>query len=695
MASSQFDISSDSNDYFFVGGINNGTFTAGKNSFTINPSKKIQGDVTVDNIRVIDPSGNSLIVFDMIPNGSTGYQYSEGYAKIFGVLVYPTTPVGVGRIEISAKAIASEITSSYSADNRWATEQYTVGSGNVAINTVWTKAVYFNSKSPNESAIHFFDFPELIAKSEKYNIRTRIGCGATSVTGVCRADAVTPKNGADANYNYNVIDVKYVINRTSGPTFNSAMVGSSIRFTNIIDSDGIPLNTDFVAKIKKVMTENVLLLDKPLTVSKRIKSGGNGSDSPYDEETGVDVKAYKSFNESDLYSTTAIASGTNVTQFQQIYNAGFIGVSHRKNYVVSNFSSATFEIVYLPRSVNYATGTTVVMARLNLLNLRTLTGAIDRYRVMKRSLNLPESAYCIAEGKLESTELIYDWSAGEEAANLGKFFDLSLAHTYWLTTGGVSYNLSAHTLIDSISISSTGSPNANESEYIILKNNKGEPGRTPAYIPYSLSDGSWFGTDPKRFVNFSAEPGTSYDCAGASPFIGSPEVVKTGAIYNSNFIKLTKNTMYAFSIEYASLVNNSPDAFALDVYFLTSHVGNPQKIKIGTINKLTSRGFTSGTYENRVFFSRTAYGTIQLVPKNITSVSIANVSLTQFQDSAYSIDSAEIVIPLHNTVKNERIELTVDLLDSYGRLVYGIDSPVANYNISLAPLKDIVIADPQ
>ena len=88
------------------------------------------------------------------------------------------------------------------------------------------------------------------------------------------------------------------------------------------------------------------------------------------------------------------------------------------------------------------------------------------------------------------------------------------------------------------------------------------------------------------------------------------------------------------------------------------------------------------------------YGTIQIVPKYVSSITIANVSIKPFKDHAYSPDSVEINVPLDTKVKNEQIEFTVELMDSSGKLIYGSDAPAIGNNIALRPLRAIAIADP-
>jgi hypothetical protein len=152
--------------------------------------------------------------------------------------------------------------------------------------------------------------------------------------------------------------------------------------------------------------------------------------------------------------------------------------------------------------------------------------------------------------------------------------------------------------------------------------------------------------------------------------------------------------MYELSFDYTSLTPMS-DEFEFIIYFITTNNGRTDKVRIGLLNGRTTRGFKSGRYSGKVFIGRTMYGTVQLVPKKLTSLTIANISLMQFSDPSYPMDSAELVIPLDVRVKNERFELTVELIGNDGKILYGESSNAFGNNGSLTPLREVVVADPQ
>jgi hypothetical protein len=719
MATTQYDNSYDANDYFFVSGIDNCTFRAGRNSFVINQSAKVKETMTTSNIAVYDPNGSRLNVYNLIPAASTIQSNREGSARAFGVLVYPNTPTGVGRIEIVAKALNSETTNApgLKDDQRFPSGVYSNNGSAITNQVVWAKAVYFAPQTHNTSDARFFTFPELHASTEVYDIHVRNGCPAT-VTGTCHTDAVTPKHGDLADVDYQTTDVRYVLTKVSGPMFDSAMVGALVRLTDVnvsmqsyIGTNGSKkafdgtITTDLIGKVRSVLNANTLLLDRPLIVSNAILDGATSEASPYLEDNGTDIKRFDPFNETDLYAITANSSGVQQTQTNQVYNNGFLGNGHRKNFYVIGIRSATFTITYLPRTtswspsgLSYVDGNQaefskrVCMAKLSLSNLRTTTGATERFRVYQRSLNIPESQRCIAEGYLKPRELLFDWTVGEDVSWLGKFYDQSFANTYWLSRG-VTIMHSPGMLMDSATISEAGS-NASEENYIILKTNRSEPARTNQYVQSVPQNGSWFGTTQQTFTNFSVEPTTNYECAAGSPYLSSIEVAKSGPIYNSNFIKLAKNTMYELSFDYTSLIQMS-DTYEFIVYFMTTYNGRTDKVRLGLLNSRTTRGFKSGHYSGKVFVGRTMYGTIQLVPKNLISVAVANISLKQFGDASYPMDSAELIVPLDVRVKNERFEITVELIGNDGKVLYGESSNAFGNNKSLIPLREVVVADPQ
>ena len=545
------------------------------------------------------------------------------------------------------------------------------------------------------SNLRFFGEPELTARSEVYDLKVRPSCGHNLEVGTFYGTARDPAAGADANTV--VKDVAYFVTRIDGAPFSSSMAGASIRLKDIvinslsyIDINGNrksfegPINVDFVSKIKKVVSAQVIQLEHPFTVSYYILNAAIFSeDAPYLENTQIETERFDGFNETDIYLQSANNSGTDLST--QVYNVRPI---LRNNYYVSNILSGTFEIIHSPRreETSFSVPTKrKCLVDLTLSNLRAYSGSLGFYKVFQQSWNVPSSPVCVAEGPVASDELLVSRASSNlDMRRMGSFYNLAHAYNYMLINGAISYTWTPDTLIDSVTVTHIGGANDGENDYIMMKDNTAEViFRTAPYVPTIYQTSSFWYTDPSLYVNGGVEPTASYPCAVASPTLSaygsSMEVVKSGSIYNSNSVKLSKNTMYEFSMNYANLAFTDRDLYQFVVYFVsTDNYGAVSYTRIGDLTNKTTRGFITGVYTNRFLALKSGYGTIKLVPKYITSVAISDLSLKPFHDDIYSIDSLSIKIPVQPSVQNEKVEFTIELYDVNGDLVPGASSQVAS-----------------
>ena len=546
------------------------------------------------------------------------------------------------------------------------------------------------------SNLKFYSEPSLTVKAETYDMKVRPSCGFSLDTGSFYATAAGPKHGADANTV--VSEVSYFITRTGGAPFSSSMNGADIRLKNIIipslpylDINGIPqsfsgsINIDFVSKIKKVVNSNTLQLTQPFTISYySLNSAITSEDSTYLENNQVDTEKFGHFNETDAYFQSGKASGTNLS------NAVYaVSPTLRNNFYVSSIQSGRYEIIHSPR-LNGSDFSAAVnrkcVVNLTLSNLNAYSGSLGAYKVFQKSMALPTQPVLVSEGPFVANELLVSVSSSyEDTRRMGHFYNGTQASTYFFPTGSVSFSWSPDILIDSISITSSAAlDNTAETSYIIMKDNTPETGSiTPDYIKIPYYSGSYWYTSPLLFANSSVEPTASYQCVSGSStltsYSSSIEVMKTGSIYNSNSVKLIKNTMYEFSLNYANINYISQSLFELIVYYAsTSPTGVVTYTRIGDINNLTTRGFLNGTYVNRFLANKTTFGTIKIVPKYLNKITISNLSLKPFFDSQYSINSVSLRIPVQPNVQNEKAEFTVDLYDTNGDLVLG-NGPASNF----------------
>jgi hypothetical protein len=192
-------------------------------------------------------------------------------------------------------------------------------------------------------------------------------------------------------------------------------------------------------------------------------------------------------------------------------------------------------------------------------------------------------------------------------------------------------------------------------------------------------------------LNSETQPLVSYDNIANVPtlstYSNSQENLLSGAIHDSNPIKLRKSTLYNFSMRVRPSSGNSTES-KLYVYF----IGGTYKKMIGLIDS-TFKYQTDELYEFSFFSDVEKYGTIIFVPV-VGNWYISAVSLKPYENLDYSIDSFVTRVPLKNSVKNELFEMEVELYDEYDRLAYGNGSYTFKYNKIFSPLKKQIFIDP-
>jgi hypothetical protein len=265
----------------------------------------------------------------------------------------------------------------------------------------WTRNLLIDTTKKTESEIRFFTSPYIRTKAEIYSLPSYPTSSYTLSSGTFSAIAITPKNNANGDYDYQFENAIYQLYWKSGNKFNASMEGESIRlknptvtkftYTNFGDNrveyQGV-LNTDFISKIKRVVNETSIILDIPFaTVSELINN--TNEDSPYAKNNLVQLKGY-----------TVIDDAAKQTVF------------HKKNFYALSLSDGGFEIFHkqIPVSLPRAdpSGSTYFVSVLNVEcnNARTLCGDLSYYKIYGRSLNGPESKILLSQGTIEAENVI-------------------------------------------------------------------------------------------------------------------------------------------------------------------------------------------------------------------------------------------------------------------------------------------------
>ena len=676
-----------SNDFFFITNFDS-IFGLGKNSFVVNPTDRILPNATAS-VNVYSADGTKLFTQlarakdakygDSTPNGMTYYTKVEedAYSGI-GYIEIVSTAADLGNYD-GEIAYYRNIPYKVSTTTKLPLISAPT-SGELPTGTVtWKRKILIDTSISTTSAVRFFEYPEFTVTPKIYSVPEYPSQPYDVASGSFYSTAVTPKHNSNGDYNIESSNIIYQIYRNTGTEFTSVMMGENIRLKSISVSKFVysdfggyelvhvgTLNTDFIAKIKKVVNKDSLLLDIPfVTVSEII--GSTNQDSEYAKNNLANIHGYVVSNDPTK---------------QNSY--------HKKNFYCLSLDSGQYEIVYenfsfsLPRK-NPQVYRSVL--DLDFTKLRVLCGKINSYKIYGKSLSYPQSKVLISEGKIESRELIrgsgFDNGLVEDA---GKFYSSQHLAKYWLVSGGsLSFSQSSGVLIDGAIISHTN--NSSKTDYVIFKDNTIESSRSATYVyPTIVSESYWYATN-KAFNNKLAYPSSSFSTPSVlTPYANSQENLINGSAHNSNPIKLNGNSLYQFSMSVKSTVNNT-DLSEMYVYFLSG----AEKTQIGYIGKDYNFG-ADRNYTNQFFVSNTKFGTIILVPVS-GGWNISEVSIKPYDSLAYSVDTFAASIPIKNTLKNELFEIEAELYDGSNKLAYGVGSYNFIYNKSYLPLNQRVFVD--
>ena len=687
------DTDPNSNDYFFVTGLVDNTFKAGKNSFIINATDLILVGNPVS-VSFYDADRNNIVVREIDPAKAGGIELAK-FGDVYVVNIPTTSTAGIGRLEITGMGLdVGAYTGSIAFFNNKA---YRVSDTQrlplikappvlpfPEIKILWARNILIDPESKTESEVRFFDYPYINVAPKIYNAPDYPIASYRMASGSCSTIAVVPKNNA-ARPTYTADNPIYQLYQSSGDKFTSSMEGEKIRiknpyvrnFTyanysnNQIKYEGV-LNTDFIATIDRVVNETTLLLNIPFaTVSDLVDR--TSEDSPYNKNNLVDINGY-TVNDDPQKQTTFF----------------------KKNFYVLSIAKAEYEIIHksIPTLLSASSTGGVVSKKsvvdVELNNLRAYCGNVSSYKVYGKSLNSPESKTLLASSKVEADEHIISKNFNNGLYNkAGYFFDQYHVDRFWIKSGSPTFIQDNTVLMDGVSIGHTG--NTTQTDYVIFKDDTMGTGRSASYVNYNLLDKSYWYAKSDAFLNSETQPLVSYDNISNVPvlsaYANSQENLLSGEIHDSNPIKLRKSTLYKFSMRVRPSSGNSTES-KLYVYF----IGGTYKKMIGLIDS-TFKYQTDELYEFSFFSDVEKYGTVIFVPV-VGNWYISAVSLKPYENLDYSIDSFVARIPLKNSVKNELFEMEVELYDEYDRLAYGNGSYTFKYNKIFSSLKKQIFIDP-
>lgn len=680
-----------SNTYFFLTNYSE-RMGAGRNSFIINPTQYVVPDQPIF-VKAYDTKGNELPCGEIRPTNAK-FAEETNTGKFYYVNVSEDTVNGIGKLQVRGIGVnLLEYTGSvayYNGNGYKVSKDQRLplisapSSENLlqSVEVIWSRNFLIDTTRKTDSEVRFFTSPYIRARPEIYTAPQYPTGSYKLATGNFSTIALNPKNNADGDYDYQFDNIQYQLFWQSGTKFSASMENQTIRLknptvTNFKYSEyqnayqGI-LNTDFIARIKRVVNDNTLLLDVPFTTVSGIINLTN-EDSQYAKNNLTEIKG---FNIND-----------------DPYNQN---VFHKTNFYSLTLSDGQFEIFYddipIESTNSNITGSTYMMSVLNVEhnNIRVLCGALDSYKMYGRSLNSPESKVLLAQGKIEPDQTIKSNKFNNGLYNNpAHFYNQSYLSKHWFINGACTFYHSNNVLMNGAYIAHSG--NESLSDYVIYKDNTNTASQSSTYYSYNIVPQSYWYANSPAIVNYAAYPTSSYlglsNLSLLNQYTASQENLTNGIVYDSNSIKVRQNTLYKFSMRVKAAGENS-NAAKLYTYYIS---GTDKKM-IGYIDSSYNYG-ASEMYENTFFCEQEAYGTIILVPVR-GSWNISDISIEPYQNIDYSIDSFGVKIPFPVKVPNELYEIEMELYDAQNRLAYGKDSYTFHYNKKFMPLKTRLFLDP-
>lgn len=677
-----------SNNYFFLTGYSD-TFKAGKNSFIVNCSNKIILGEALD-VRVYDSNENALPVNEIGATGPTGIEVGK-FNEVYIATVPKNTEIGIGRIEIRGKGVDSGTYTGqiafYGGNAYPVTKNIRlplIAAPNLppfpVADILWTRNILIDPSFSTEAEVRFFDIPYLEVTPEIFDVPVFPQATYNMAAGVCSGIAIVPKNNDSGDYDYQNDKPLYQLFYSSGDKFKFAMEGQKIRiinpyiksFTfanysnNQINFDG-RLQADFIATIERVVNDSTIILNIPFTTVADLVGRVN-EDSPYNKNNLVNIHGYTVNDDASK---------------QTVY--------HKRNTYVLSISDANYEIIYNNINISLAASSQKrSILNIEFNNLRSYCGNLSSYKIYGKSLNTPATKTLIAEGRVEPDELIVSNNFNNGLCNKpGHFYNQTHTTRFWLVNGGgTTFNQSDLVFIDGAKIGHTG--NSDQSQYVIFKDDTSGT-RSSLYVSYNLTSNSYWYGKSDAFLNSAAIPTASYSQISNIPtlsaYTSSQENLLSGAVHDSNPVRLRKSTLHEFSMYVRPESGNTTES-VLYVYFLS---GTGKKL-IGTVDSNFKFG-SNQKYINTFFSEIEQYGTIILVPV-LGTWNIASISLTPYMSLDYSIDSFAVKIPLNIKIANELYEIEAELYDGKNKLAYGDGSYTFYANKVLDPLVKRVFIDP-
>lgn len=609
LANSRADIEDQSyrSEYFVVSGLQS-SFTAGKNHFTINGSPLLKKNSGIS-LEILDSSGTPLF-YETVKSGYESYV--ETTDLVVSAHVFDTTTAGFGTMTLMGTTIDGK-------------------------SVKWSSTIKIDPTVDNSDRVIFFERPTMeTTPFLSYVLNegwTTTAQESATISGSIKCNAFFPSVFTDVNtLNARKSDIDYRLSYTN-PTDPTLTL-----FSRENGQAGLTLHISEISVLDGNSLRNVVV---DITQSARVKSVLNSST--------INLESPITYVTNNVRQVVPVVSGSFVQRFfatSYITSSGLIPDGNPDGVPDPN--------VFLQKPV----GSTYAFLREPFLdityrNLKTLTGKLHRHKVYRRSLNKASEFECVSDEPLLETETLFDTSTANRAfARIGEFYNLDhISRYYYTSSQELSIQQSSVDVLNSMILSSTVE-NPNGSEYVIIKNDT-------SLLTISSSK--------EKYVNYVVEQ----------------DLIKSGSAYDSNFITLYKGSDYLISADVDMIKLDTTKASSLMFFFTGSHntassqseptffTNRGIKLHEYVLPVGKDRAAFSGNHFGKIIsFANDCKGTLVIVPVNLRTTRISDLSLRTFAEFGFSPDvfSTRIFFPV--TIKNEQFEIRSEFFDINSKSIF-------------------------
>ena len=273
--------------------------------------------------------------------------------------------------------------------------------------------------------------------------------------------------------------------------------------------------------------------------------------------------------------------------------------------VPHDFGESSFTASYEAPPSSSLTENYVSFARITLYDLTTATGDIYKIKTYMRSRGAFGGYHQVADIVLESNQLLIDSSSVSINKRTGYFADQTIINNYWTATGGVTMTHTSNVFLNAMRV--TGSDGT---DTIVHNNN----------VDFRK------GANYRIRAKYYGEP------------TGSKEAKLSVYISGSAFPSIDSNGLPLGDLTIDSSVQFA-DTTGSRFGYRRFHV-TPDKNGTGTV----VYKFVSGTWN------------------------IAHVSIIAFEETGFSPDTCEVIVPIPTTMINDLIDFKFELYDPLGNM---------------------------